>query len=316
MTAASNSRGSAAADGDQHALRYSLHRTHRQARGHLVESHHDRLDIVRRSAGDGAPGRRAEHRQHSVVVEEDKQIAGRIAHRVARPGRPHRGDQRRHEVVDEVLREAVPVEERREGFVLVGGLVAEQASRGPVEPLDLGQHRQIAAAGQRRPGREQAADAPGAGVLQPAVVVAHRHRHVGLLGGDTEVVEQPAQRRVGAVVVDQEGAVDADDVAVAAVEIMGVRVPPDPGVRLEQRDSVAGRQHVCRRQPGNPTSDDGDRAPAWLRLLHIRYSEPPPPRMGARSRAVPSCARPRPALGPALMSAATARRRRAARSAG
>ena len=208
------------------------------------------------------------------------------------------------------------VEERREGFVVVGGLAAQQAGSGPVEPPDLGQHRQVAGPGQRRPGGEQPADAPGACVLQPAVIVAHRHRHVGLLGGDAEVVEQSAQRRVGAVVVHQERRVDADDVAVAAVEVVGVRVPPDPGVGLEQRDSIPARQHVCRRQPGNPTSDDGDRPSAWLYLLHIQYSERPGSRMGARRRSVPSCARSLPALGSAQTSAGTARRRRLARSAG
>ena len=55
----------------------------------------------------------------------------------------------------------MPVQERGEGFVVVGGLVAEQPGGGPVEPLDLGQHRQIAGTGQRRPGRETARRCPG-----------------------------------------------------------------------------------------------------------------------------------------------------------
>ena len=135
----------------------------------------------------------------------------------------------------------MPVEKRRQSLVLVGGLGAQQPGRRPMEPFDLGQHPQVAAAGQRRPGRKEAAEAPGARVLQPAVVVAHRHRHVGLLGGDPEVVEQPAQRRVRAVVVHQKRGVDADDVPVAPVEVVGMRVPADPGVRFEQGDAIACR---------------------------------------------------------------------------
>ena len=57
------------------------------------------------------------------------------------------------------------------------------------------------------------------------------------------------------------------------VEEVGVGVPADPGVGLEQRDRSAARKQVGRRQPGNPAADDGDRAPAWLYLFHIRYSE-------------------------------------------
>ena len=45
----------------------------------------------------------------------------------------------------------MPVDKRREGFVVVGGLVAEQPGCGPVEPPDLGQHHQIPRTGQRRP---------------------------------------------------------------------------------------------------------------------------------------------------------------------
>ena len=188
-----------------------------------------------------------------------------------------------------------------ERLVVGGGVVVEQARGGPVESLDLGQHRQIPRPGQGRPGREQPAEAAGARVLEAAAVVAHRHRHVGVLGGDAEIVEQPAQRGVGAVVVNQERGVDADDVAVAAVEEVGMGVPADPAVGLEQGDLVAGRQQVGRRQPGDPAADDGDKAPAWLIWFHTRYSERPRVRMGnastAGSRGRPGCRRegPRPA---------------------
>ena len=74
--------------------------------------------------------------------------------------RPHRRDERCHEVVDEVLGEPVAVEEFADGRVV--RVTLEQAQRRPVESLDLGQHEQIARTGQRRPGREQPAEPAGA----------------------------------------------------------------------------------------------------------------------------------------------------------
>ncbi len=170
----------------------------------------------------------------------------------------------------------MPVKERGEGFVVVGGLVAEQPGGGSVESLYFGQHRQIAGMGQRRPGRKQPPDPPGARIFQPAAVVAHRHRHVGLLGGDPEVVEQPAQSRIRAVIVHQECGVYPDHVAVTAVQEVRMGVSTDSAVSLEQRDPVTGRQHVRRRQPCDSATDDGDGAPAWLISFHTRYSERSP----------------------------------------
>ena len=71
-------------------------------------------------------------------------------------------------------------------------------------------------------------------------------RHVGVLGRDAEFVEQPAQRGIGAVVVHEEGRVHTDDLAVAAVDVVGVGVPAEPGVGLEERDTVTSGQHVAR----------------------------------------------------------------------
>ena len=208
------------------------------------------------------------------------------------------------------------VEKRGEGFVVAGGLVAQQPGGGPVESLHFGQHRQIARAGQRRPGREQPSDAPCACVFQPAAVVAHRHRHVGLLGGDPEVVEQPAQRRIGAVVVHQECGVDPDHVAVTAVQVMGVGVSTDSAVSLEQRDPVAARQQVRRCQPCDSATDDGDGAPAWLISFHIEVFGATPVPDGAESKLISSCERPRRAPGSGRMSAGTVRPRRQARCVG
>ncbi len=136
----------------------------------------------------------------------------------------------------------MPVHECAERFAVGVGL--QQPGRRRVEAFDLGQHQQVPRPGERRPRREQPADAACPRVLQAAGVVAHRHRHVGVLGGDAQLVEQPAQRRVGAVVVHQEGRVDANGVAVTPIDVVGVGVPAYAGVGFEQGDPVARRQCV------------------------------------------------------------------------
>ena len=271
MTAASNSRGPTPAVTST-PPGHPPHRAHRRTRADFGEARHDRFDVGRRSAGDGAPRRRAEDREHAVVLEEDEQVPGRIPHRVTRRARPHRGHQRGHEVVHEVGGEAVPVQERADGLVV--GSAVEQPGGGRVEPLHLGQHQQVPRPGQRGQRRKQPADAACACVFEPAGVVAHRHRHVGLRGGDAQLVEQPAQRRIGAVVVHQEGAVDADDEPVAPVDVVGVRVPAEPGVRLEQGDAVARRQRIGGDKAGHAAADHRDRAFVQVSAFHISYSEP------------------------------------------
>ena len=78
------------------------------------------------------------------------------------------------------------------------------------------------------------------------------------MSGDPEFVEQPAQRGIGPVVVDQEGRVDTDDVSVATVEKVGVCVTADAGVGLEHRHPVLRRQHVGGRQACDSTADDSN----------------------------------------------------------
>ncbi len=115
---------------------------------------------------------------------------------------------------------------------------------------------------------------------RPGAVVAHRHRHVGVPRRDAELGEQPAQRRVGPVVVDEERRVDSDDVPVAVVDVVGVCVPAQSNVCLEQRHPVARRQHVGRGEAGDPAADDGDRASEMVFAFHAFYSEPSSSRMG------------------------------------
>ena len=115
-----------------------------------------------------------------------------------------------------------------------------------MEPLDLDQHAQEA--GVEGVGRlgEDAAEAPRARVLEPAPVAAHRHAHVGGLGLDPELAEQPEQVRVGAQVVHDEAAVDREQSPVARDDVVGVRVTAEARLGLVQRDVVLTLQQVRR----------------------------------------------------------------------
>ena len=104
----------------QHAVGHPPQRVHRCPDRHLVEPGCDGLHVICRTAGHRAPCRRAEHRQHAVVVEEDEQVPRRVAHRVGAGAGPHRRDQGRDEVVDEIRREAVPVQEGFQRLEVVG----------------------------------------------------------------------------------------------------------------------------------------------------------------------------------------------------
>ena len=87
----------------------------------------------------------------------------------------------------------------------------------------------------RRPAlREQTARAAGAGVLKTAALATHRHAHVGGLGPHAELVEQSQQMRVGTDVVHDEPAVDRHRTRVRRDDVVGVRVPAEPVVGLEQ----------------------------------------------------------------------------------
>ena len=182
----------------------------------------------------------------------------------------------------------MPLDERAERFVRRRRrVVVEQLGGLAVESLDLGEHSEVARPGQIRQRREQPADAAGTRVLEARAASSRTDIDMSVsLRRDAELGEQPAQRGVGAVVVDQERRVDADDVAVAAVDEVGVRMSAESGVGLEQGDPVAGRQHVGRRQAGNAAADDGDRPPGELFTFHDLYSEPRAMTDGCRSHCV------------------------------
>ena len=131
-----------------------------------------------------------------------------------------------------------------------------------------------------RPLREQAGHALGARVLQAAAVAVHAHRHLGFLGGDAELGEQPQQVRVGAVVVHQERRVEPGDLPVRHGDVVGVRVPTQPVVGLEELHIELPLQQVGRGEAGHPAADHGDGRARGV----------------ARCHRAPLAARPRPTM--------------------
>lgn len=112
-----------------------------------------------------------------------------------------------------------------------------------MEARHFGEHAQVAAA-QDVPAAEQSGRTPGARVLQAAAVAPYGHAHLGVLGGDAELVEEPEQVRVGALVVHDESAVHEDRAAVAGGQFVGVGVAAQAVVRLVEHHVVRALQHV------------------------------------------------------------------------
>jgi hypothetical protein len=84
-------------------------------------------------------------------------------------------------------------------------------------------------------------------------LVADAHRHLGVLRGDAELAEEPDQVRVGRLVVDDEAGVDAH-----GTQVVGVGVPAEAVLGLEERDVVLALQHVGGGEAGDARPDDGD----------------------------------------------------------
>ena len=196
------------------------------------------------------------------MLEEREQVAGRVVERDPGIAGPHRGDERLHEVPHEVRREPAVVEELPERRVVAGG--GELPLRQPVEARDLRQHPQVARPPQVGGGREETSPAEGAGPLQTALVVADRHRHLGGLGGDTELGEQPQQHGIGARVVHDEAGVDGQP-----VHEVRVGVTAEPVVGLEERDLRGAGGDVRRGESGHAGTHDGDPRRRRLRAHQV-----------------------------------------------
>jgi hypothetical protein len=60
-----------------------------------------------------------------------------------------------------------------------------------------------------------------------AGLAPHREAHLGGLGLDPELAEQPQETGIGAAVADDEAAVDREHAAVGGEDLVRVRVAPD-----------------------------------------------------------------------------------------
>jgi hypothetical protein len=239
---------------------------HRRRHLHGGQPFRGLLHVAGRSADHGLPLVRPADREQPVVREEGEQVAGRVLHRQLRTGRPDRRDDGHRERVDEVAGEAVRPQELAERDLLGElGVSVEHPPGGAVEAQHLGEHREVARVREVALLREQPGRAACPGVLQPGRVVPHAHRHLGVLRGHAELAEQADEVRVGRVVVDDEARVDAD-----VRQVVGVRVPAEARLGLEERDVVRALQDVGGRQAGHTGPDHGDAFTGHGRLLRLR----------------------------------------------
>ena len=91
---------------------------------------------------------------------------------------------------------------------------------------------------------------------RPSLVVAHRHRHLGVLGRHAELVEEPQQVGVGALVVHDEAGVDGADLGPSTTWVSAwppSRVSASKSVTWDSRPSTWAAV-----QPGDSAAHDGD----------------------------------------------------------
>jgi hypothetical protein len=127
-----------------------------------------------------------------------------------------------------------------------------------VKPRDLGQHPHECRLGQTTRLGKDPRTPPASGVGQPAALAGDAHAHLGRPGRHVQLGEQPQQIGIGAFVVDDEPAVDAQNGAVTGRYPMGVGVPAEAGVGFEEGDPMTVPQQVGRGQTGDAGSDDGN----------------------------------------------------------
>ena len=245
------------------ARRQPAHLAHRRRQPRIVEPSDDAPDILARSTAHGVPLRPVAHLDQPVVVAEADHGPDREAqHLVGRAG-PDAADHRQEVAVAEPGAEAVAVQEVSDRLVELGvGAPRGDRGRQPVEAQDLGQHVPEPRPQQVASLREDARQV-GTAPLQSGRRRLDRERHVRRCGRHAELVEQPHQVRVGAMVEDEKSGIDAvrDGAGRSGQRhVDRIRVAAEMPAGLEQRDVGVVAQPVRGGQPGDARTDDRDAA--------------------------------------------------------
>lgn len=100
---------------------------------------------------------------------------------------------------------------------------------------------------------------------QRLLLAADGHAHFGVLGFHSQLGEQPQQRGVGPLVVDDEPGVHPEGRAVRLRDVVGVCVAAQPGIRLEKRDVVLPFKDIRCGESGYAAADDGHASSGFSR---------------------------------------------------
>ncbi len=189
-----------------------------------------------------------------MVLEELCQEARREVPALVGVRRPHRGDLRHDQALDELARETVVLQPLSEARVVLAFF--DQGPRMPVEAREVGDHAVKPGRDQMRALGEQAVGG-GARVLEVPADIAHAEAHARRLPGDAEVLQQPLEVRVVAVIEDDETGVHVQRL-VCSVDPHGVGVAAGVLARLEDRDLVMLVEQIGDHQTGDACADDCD----------------------------------------------------------
>ena len=201
-----------------------------------------------------------------MVLEEAQERPGGEGPDLGKGRRPDGAAHGQDEMAEEAVRVAAALEEAAQGEVAPCAPVAAEEHPGlPVEAGDVGEQAQVRRI-QRAATLGEEARGSAARVLEATAPAAHAEGHVARAAADAQLGQKLDEAGVGAVVVDDETAVHAQSPA-ADRHVVGVGVPAQAGLGLEERHAVPPGQVVGGREAGDPRSDD-----AHAQAAHAAYS--------------------------------------------
>ncbi len=221
---------------------------------------HQGFHVAGAAAAHDLPLRPITHGEQAVVGEEGHDEPDRKIEKGAGRTRPDRSAHRQQVVVTEAA-----------AIAMGGQEAADRGAAGPdrlagavaVEAQDVAQHAQERRADQVPAIGEEAVQRRAV-VFEAAAVAADAEAHLGVAAGDAEPIEEPGERRVGAIVEHDEAGVDRDG-AVGRVHGDGADVAAGIGLGLEQRHVVAAAEHEGRYQTGDAATHHCDLHPGIVR---------------------------------------------------